>query len=76
MYKKLVCILVLGFSLVSGVLLGRYNPELFTIPFSYMKSILVNGMFRPLPIKNLYIGLKIILIKVLVVVKIKGIHFL
>ena len=42
MYKKLVCILVLGFSLVSGVLLGRYNPELFTIPFSYMKSILVN----------------------------------
>ena len=42
MYKKLVCALVLGFSFVSGILLGHYKPELFKIPLSYMKLILVN----------------------------------
>jgi len=42
MCKKLVCASALGCSLVLGVLLGHYKPELFIIPLSYMKSILVN----------------------------------
>jgi hypothetical protein len=42
MYKKLVCVLVLGLFFISGVLLGHYKPELFQIPFSYIKAVLVN----------------------------------
>ena len=41
MEKKLVCVLVFGLFFISGVLLGLYKPELFKIPFSYMRSILV-----------------------------------
>ena len=42
MYKKLVFLLALSLIFLSGVSLGHYKPEMFSIPLSYIKNVLLN----------------------------------
>jgi len=42
MYKKLVFLLTLSLFFLSGVSLGHYKPEMFSIPLSYIKNVLLN----------------------------------